>query len=166
MGLEVIGQMPQGTVKIVLDGQAMEIPKRGFYWELVQEWVKEGNELRVFDAVVTLDQLSKERDRRLSLGITVDFEDNRGEHVIGTRNADMVGWEEVRRYATLLLSTDQPDTMLTIVTDTGKVQISPAEWQEIDMLISSYRQTIFLSYFDLTALSPIPTEYADDKYWS
>lgn len=104
-----------------------------------------------------------ERQRRLALGFDFDFGDARGVHRIGTTPADMAGWQEVTDYARAL--TASGDTTIAIVTDTGPVQVTAAEWDAILLAAARFRQPIWGASFQIAAMSPIPADYTADAYW-
>lgn len=112
----------------------------------------------------TADAVIAERARRLALGFDHDFGGARGVHRIGTTAADMVGWQEVTSLATARhgLGSAQP---IAIVTDTGPVEVTPAEWLEVLEAAGAFRQPIWGASFQLQAADPIPSDFTDDAYW-
>lgn len=105
-----------------------------------------------------------ERDRRLAGGFDFDFGDTRGVHRFGTTVGDMIGWDEVSKLADVMRRLASPD-LITIATETGPAQITPAEWDDILLASAAMRQPIWQASFLLTALDPIPADYADDVHW-
>lgn len=108
----------------------------------------------------------EERRRRLAAGFDYDFGDERGVHRIGTSDDDMIGWDEVTKGAYSAIALGQPNTPIMIVTDTGAAQITAMEWQSILAAAAQFRQPIWQASFALQAMTPIPHDYADDKYWT
>ncbi|MEW6124757.1 MAG: hypothetical protein AB1698_19280, partial [Pseudomonadota bacterium] len=105
-----------------------------------------------------------ERDRRLAMGFSYDFGDGRGVHRFGTTDADKRGWDEVSELADVLRRTGS-SAGITIATETGPARITPAEWDAILLASAAMRQPIWQASFLLTALDPIPADYADDVHW-
>lgn len=112
----------------------------------------------------TKAQIYAERDRRLAMGFSYDFGDARGVHRFGTTDADKRGWDEVSELADVLRRTGS-SAQITIATETGPAQITPAEWDAILLASAAMRQPIWQASFLLTALDPIPADYADDVHW-
>lgn len=107
-----------------------------------------------------------ERERRLALGFTYDFGNGRGAHVIGTTEQDMRGWDEVTKATQAAIALGQSSMPLTIETNTGAVNITALEWQQILLAATAFRQPIWLKSFALQAMNPIPADYAADSWWS
>jgi hypothetical protein len=115
---------------------------------------------------VYLERVKAECERRLALGFDYDFGDARGVHRIGTTARDMAGWDEVSKIAQALINVGQGAQTIAISTDTGSCEVTAAEWQSILIAAAQFRQPIWLASFDLQAMDPIPTDYANDSYWS
>jgi hypothetical protein len=116
---------------------------------------------------ITPEDVQAERERRLQLGFDYDFGDVRGVHRIGTTAADMVGWNDVDKAANALHALGDNITTMTIVTDTGPVDITSSEWMQITLAAAAFRQPIWAGSFWLQAQDPIPADYAtNDAYWS
>lgn len=111
------------------------------------------------------DDVIAERKRRLALGFEFDFEDARGKHHIGTTKADMEGWDEVTKIAQVLLNGADTSTTIPIITDTGPVEVTAPEWQQILLASAQVRQPIWMASFALQEMDPIPADYADDQWW-
>lgn len=131
------------------------------------EWIEEGNTPIPPDVIpVSVNDIVKERERRLSLGFDFNFNDARGIHRIGTTVSDMAGWDEVTKFANALISIGNGSQVINIITDTGPVQITAAEWQLILITAAQFRQPIWAASFVLQTLNPIPTDYNENKYWT
>jgi hypothetical protein len=115
--------------------------------------------------VVTVDDVVGERERRLALGFDYAFGDARGVHRIGTTEADMKGWEEVDKAASALIALGMGGQSINIVTDTGATTVTALEWKQIILAATLHRQPIWAASFMLQATTPIPADYADDRYW-
>ena len=115
----------------------------------------------------TQSMVESERDRRLAeCDFTYDFGDARGVHVIGTDEKDMDAWmKEVMPIAQARLALSDT-TPIDIVTNTGPVSVTPAEWMDIVNTGGAGRQAIWAYYFALINTDPIPADYTDDQYWS
>lgn len=113
----------------------------------------------------TIEEVIKERVRRLARGFTYDFKDVRGEHRIATTDEDMKGWQEVSLGANALLALEQPATTFNIMTETGVTYVTALEWQKILVAATAFRQAIWRDYFSFVAMNEIPSNYADDTYW-
>lgn len=124
-------------------------------------------ELAAASAVsVTVNDLLLERSRRLDSGFDYNFDDARGVHHLNTTKADMEGWDEVTKLSTAAILSNKPTTTITLKTATGIVDVTAAEWQDILMVAGSVRQKIYQAYFALKYMDPIPSDFADDVYWS
>jgi len=132
--------------------------------ENVNHIIEDSQVRRVYS--VSPSQIVAERERRLSLGFDYDFQDVRGVHHIGTTPADMVGWREVIDYANALVDLGDTDTQIAIVTDTGPALVTAPEWQAVMLHAATVRQSIWAKSFVLQATSPIPSDYANDSYWT
>lgn len=106
-----------------------------------------------------------ERERRLGLGFDYDFGDERGIHRIGTSAADMVGWDEVTKFANAMVALGDTTTTITIVTETGPTAVTALEWQAVLVAAGMFRQPIWQAPFMLQAAEPIPADFADDAHW-
>lgn len=107
-----------------------------------------------------------ERARRLALGFDYDFGSARGVHRIGTTPQDMAGWRDVTDYANALIDLGDVTTTIAIVTDTGPALVTAPEWQAVLLRAAEVRQAIWAASFALQAMSPIPTDFADDSRWA
>lgn len=116
--------------------------------------------------VVLPAQVQRERERRLSAGFDYDFGEGRGVHRIGTTASDLVGWDEVSKVAAAAIALGRPTQAIGIVTETGPAQITALEWQSVLLSAAAFRQPIWHGSFALQAMSPIPFDYTDDKYWT
>lgn len=113
----------------------------------------------------TVDDVIRERARRLALGFNYNFQDARGIHHIGTTPQDMIGWDEVTTIASALMALGQTDAQIKIETGTGPVTVTALDWQQILVAAAQFRQPIWLASFALQKMDPIPEDYTDDKYW-
>lgn len=109
--------------------------------------------------------VAAERDRRLAGGFSFDFGDGRGVHVFATTEADLRGWREVGDYAEALRANGDTVTTIAILTETGATTVTAAEWANILIAASAFRQPIWAASFVLQAMDPIPSDYIDDGYW-
>jgi len=139
-------------------------------------WVVDGDDLAVqtvmaFDVAAFLQRymaaaVQAERERRLALGFSYDFGDERGVHHIGTTPDDMVGWRDVIDYANALVDLGDTTTQIAIVTDTGPALVTAPEWQAVMLQAAQVRQVLWARSFELQAMNPIPANYADDSHWT
>lgn len=132
--------------------------------ELVAAWQAAIDDALQPSAPTAADVVA-ERSRRLALGFDFDFGDARGVHRLGTSEQDLAGWREVTDLAGALLAMNLTTTPITIVTDTGPVQVTPGEWQAILIVAAAFRQPIWAASFTLQAMDPIPADFAADGYW-
>lgn len=107
-----------------------------------------------------------ERNRRLEAGFDHDFKDPRGVHRIGTTKADLEGWNEVDKLAGLIRRGAVPENAITISTDTGPATITTEEWDQIQAEAHAFRQPIWHASFTLQDMTPIPSDYDHDSYWT
>ncbi len=114
----------------------------------------------------SIEEVVKERDRRLTLGFDYDFQDDRGVHNFGTTDSDMKGWREVTDIANAMVNSGLAGEYINIKTNTGVTYTTAAEWQFILLAAAQYRQPIYQAYFALKAMDPIPYKYTEDSYWS
>ncbi len=111
------------------------------------------------------DDVYVERARRLAAGFDFDFRDARGVHRIGTTPKDLSGWDEVSKFAGALIDTGMPAGTVDIVTDTGPVSVTAAEWRAIEVAAAAFRQPIWVASFALAAMDPIPADLENDSHW-
>ena len=114
----------------------------------------------------TVDDVVAERNRRLQSGFSYDFGDSRGIHLFATTDSDMKGWDDVTKGATAAVIGGAGSTEFNISTETGDVTVTAAEWQQILIAATLFRQPIWAASFVLQAMSPIPANYTDDSYWT
>lgn len=109
--------------------------------------------------------IQRERERRLALGFDYDFGDERGVHHIATSPEDMKGWDEVTMLANAAINAGVPATEILILTSTGPVTITAAEWQQVLLASANFRQPIWQVSFALQAMDPIPADFSDAAHW-
>lgn len=114
---------------------------------------------------VTVSDIVRERERRLSLGFNYPFGDARGTHHIGTTDEDMKGWDEVTKVSQAAIALGQASAPIDIVTNTGPAQITALEWQAILIAAGQARQPTWAKSFALQAMDPIPADYTADQWW-
>lgn len=114
----------------------------------------------------TAAMVVQERERRLAAGFAFSFDDQRGEHVIGTTAEDMIGWGAVSTLAQAAINLGNPTAAISIVTNTGPVTITAMEWQKILVAAGAFQQPIWAASFRLQAERAIPSDYINDKYWA
>lgn len=114
---------------------------------------------------VTEGDVIAERRRRQAAGFTYDFADERGLHHIGTTDQDMRGWDEVTTWSNAMINLGNAAATTVIVTETGPAQITATDWQSVLAAAAAFRQPIWAASFALSAMTPIPADFADDQYW-
>jgi hypothetical protein len=136
----------------------------------VSTWMAANPNFPIADYVVpalTSVDIYTERDRRLALGFDYNFGDARGTQHIGTTTADMLGWDDVTKWATAMNGLANTTATLTIATDNGIAVISPSDWFKILSGATDFRQPIWQGSFYLLLQNPIPTDYASNNaYWT
>lgn len=153
-------------ITAVVDGVLQQIPAQNdnrLYAEII------GNNVHIaaYSAQpLTSDDVVVEGTRRLALGFAYDFGDQRGVHQIGTTPSDMTGWREVIDYANALIDLGDTTTQISIVTDTGPTLVTAPEWQAVMLHAAEVRQLLWSKSFALQAMSPIPSDFANDSYWT
>ena len=131
-----------------------------------EEFIANGGSVTAYSAPpLTVDDVVRERERRLSLGFDFNFGDARGIHRIGTTPADMSGWDEVSKATSAMISLGLGSQTIDIVTDTGPATVTAMEWQQILVAAAQFRQPIWAASFVIQNMSPIPTDYTDNSYW-
>lgn len=139
------------------------VPRVGCYGA-VEETSFDGTQT-IATFVVSEDLVIKERERRLALGFSFDFGDQRGVHQIGTTEQDMKGWDEVKGLAFAAVLLGQTATPINVVTNTGPVTVTALEWLQILIAAGQFRQPIWAASFRLQGMSPIPADYDADGRW-
>jgi hypothetical protein len=154
-----------GAVERISDGAIIPNNPLLGAWGDYQNWVLQGNNPEAATAKqVTIDDIIKERSRRLSSGFDYNFGDARGVHRIGTKPDDLIGWGEVAQFAGALLNSGDVTTTINIVTDTGPCQITAPEWFAIALAAAQFRQPIWARSFVLQ--QTLPTDFTADAHWS
>lgn len=95
--------------------------------------------------------LYAERERRLALGFNYDFGDARGVHRIGTTPRDLAGWDQVEKLVAAMYRAGLTNQTIEILTDTGRVTVTPAEWTQIMLAAGAVMQPIWQASFDIEA---------------
>lgn len=115
----------------------------------------------------TTQDIITERNRRLGFGFWYNFgtTDNPDYHHIGTTEQDMNGWSEVNNWANSQIALGNNTSTIVILTDSGSETVTALQWMEIVNIAASFRQPIWAASFQLADMTPIPTDYADNKYW-
>lgn len=168
--MNVIGYVEDGRIEIILDGVSMLVPDDmgNRHRQMVAEWEAAGGVIAAYEPppapAPTKSDVEAERDRRLARGFSYDFGDDRGVHRFGTTPNDMGGWDEVNKVADVRRRAGSTDP-ITISTETGVVEITPAEWDSILLASAAMRQPIWRASFTLAAMNPIPEDYAADTRW-
>lgn len=162
---------------LVFEGRVVEIAPSAFPVSPSMTWHECSNNVAIGWAyengvftppsvVISPVDVIAERTRRLALGFHYDFGTPRGVHHIGTTSDDMIGWREVIDYANALMDLGQVATQIAIVTNTGPTLVTAPEWQAVMLASAHVRQTLWAKSFELQAMSPIPSDYTNDRYWS
>jgi hypothetical protein len=133
--------------------------------EAWQESVPKTAEDLAVEREAAIRGIIKERERRLALGFDYDFGDARGIHRIGTTEQDHKGWDKVAKLASAAIFAGLPNTVIDIETDTGPVQVTAAEWQQLTLAVALWEQPIWHASFVLQAMDPIPENFTDDIWW-
>ena len=107
----------------------------------------------------------QEYERRSSLGFEYDWRDDRGVHIMGTSPEDQKGWEKVTKRANALIARGDVDTTIKIHTNSGRIKVTAPEWQAFNLAYTEFEQELFEKFDALVEMSPIPMDFADDKYW-
>lgn len=160
----------QQAIAGMLDGKIVSIDggfsvKEPVVWDVPEPVVIEPEVVEEPEAPIEY-RLYVERTRRLEAGFDYNFDDARGVHRLNTTKADMEGWDEVTKLSTAALLSNKPTTTIALKTATGIVDVTAAEWQAILMVAGGVRQKIYQAYFALKEMDPIPSDFADDVYWS
>jgi hypothetical protein len=125
----------------------------------------------------TLEQLDKspkqpkkrhveiEYNRRLEKGFSHDLKDERGSIFIKTTEKAQKGWERVTKRASVLRDLGDADTTINIRSKGVKVAVTGPEWLAILKHATDIEQELFEKFTALVEMSPIPMDFADDRYW-
>jgi hypothetical protein len=150
-----------------LDGAFIPIDANNRDYQDYLAWISEGNTPTPYTPPPpTTNDVVQERARRLALGFDYDFADARGIHHIGTTDQDMIGWDDVTKYAAALIAKNDTTTTISIITNTGPTTVTALEWQDIIIASAAFRQPLWAKSFILQAMNPIPSNYTDDTYWT
>lgn len=112
-----------------------------------------------------LAAIETERSRRLAAGFDYNFKDARGVHRIGTTEADERGWDKVTKLASAMILSGNPGGKIQVVTETGPVEVTAVEWQEILIAAGAFQQPIYALSFALQTMTPIPQDVENPSYW-
>lgn len=112
-----------------------------------------------------LAAIERERKLRLSVGFDYPFGDERGVHRIGTTEADERGWDKVTKLASAMILSGNPGGKIQVVTETGPVEVTAVEWQEILIAAGAFQQPIYALSFALQTMTPIPQDVENPSYW-
>lgn len=159
-----------GAIVLRRDGWEITVPDDPLNADrmAIAAWEAEGGVIAAYEPppprAPSKADVEAERDRRLARGFSYDLGDDRGVHRFGTTSADMTGWEEVSKLADVQRRVGSTDP-ITISTETGVVEITPAEWDSILLASAAMRQPIWRASFTLAAMDPIPEDYAADTHW-
>lgn len=115
----------------------------------------------------TVEDVVQERSRRLALGFDYDFGSTGTPSIqhVGTTEQDMQGWNEVTTWADSQIALNDTTSTVTILTDNGQATVTALQWMGVINAASAFRQPIWRDSFALQAMSPIPSDYTDDKWW-
>lgn len=168
--MNVIGYTQgNSSIEIEIDGVTMFVPDdmSNRHRQEIADWEAQGNTIPPYiEPGPTAQDIWNEKDRRLALGFDYTFNDARGVQRIGTTPSDMVGWDEVSKFAQALINVGQSSTEMTIMTNTGVVQLTAIEWQSIMLAAAAFRQPIWGKSFAIASMNPIPSNFTDDSYWT
>lgn len=109
--------------------------------------------------------IEDERAKRLAAGFDYNFKDERGVHRIGTTEADERGWDKVTKLASAMILSGNPGGKIQVVTETGPVEVTAVEWQEILIAAGAFQQPIYALSFALQTMTPIPQDVENPSYW-
>ena len=132
----------------------------------LKAWVDAGNTITDYAAPApTVDDVVKERERRLALGFDYTFSDARGKIHIHTSAADMIGWDDVTKVTQAMIGLGAGTTTIQIQPENTEITITAYEWQQILLAAAQFRQPLWFASFVLQAMTPIPADYKNDSYW-
>ena len=106
-----------------------------------------------------------EYNRRLEAGFVHEFDDERDSFFVATTEKAQKGWERVTKRASVLRDLGDADTTITIRSKGVKVAVTGPEWLAILKHATDIEQELFEKFTALVEMSPIPMDFADDKYW-
>lgn len=110
--------------------------------------------------------IERERAKRLSVGFDYDFGDMRGVHRIGTTADDEKGWDKVTKLSQAMINAGRFEAEIQIVTDTGPVTVTAAEWQLVLIKAGEMQQPIYQRSFMLQSMQPIPQDVENPENWT
>lgn len=114
----------------------------------------------------TIDDVAAERARRIAVGFTYVFDDERGAHFFATTPDDMVGWGRVTTIKDALFQAGDDTTLIHIRSASGPLSVTGPEWNAILLYeAASFEQPLWQASFVIEDMDPIPDDYTDGKYW-
>lgn len=112
-----------------------------------------------------ISAIEVERQRRLDVGFDYDFKDARGVHRIGTTSFDEKHWDKVTKLANAYIASGRPEAIISITTDTGPVDVTALEWQQVLIAAGEFQQPIYARSFTLQAFETIPQDIENEVHW-
>jgi hypothetical protein len=107
-----------------------------------------------------------ERDRRIAQGVTITLADGT---VIPVQTRDDVDFRNLNGLSTAGLALQlQGSTQMTVFRDAENNghSLTPAQLVELGMKVAAAIQAVYARSWALKGMSPIPDDYAADKYWA
>ena len=115
----------------------------------------------------SINDVVRERSRRLAVGFDYNFGTAEAPDIkhVGTSEEDMVGWNEVTSWANAQVALNDTTSTVTIMTDDGAVVVTAIGWLKVVNAATAFRQPIWAASFTLENMTPIPSDYTDNKWW-
>jgi hypothetical protein len=114
-------------------------------------------------AVSTLDVMA-ECDRRLANSY-MDYMFELGSQRLDISTDALRGWSEITELALCYNALGSTKNLVIYPENQIKVSITAQEWLDVVIKVREFRQAIWTDSFALQAMTPIPTDFFDDKYW-